>query len=64
MLKKKKKDSKDFPGSPVAKTLPSNAGGAGSIPGRGAKIPHALQPKNKRMKKMKNKTEAIFKQIQ
>ena len=28
-------------GSPVVKTLPSNAGGAGSIPGRGAKIPHA-----------------------
>ena len=23
----------DFPGSPVVKTLPSNAGGAGSIPG-------------------------------
>ena len=32
----------DFPGCPVVKTLPSNVGGAGSIPGWGAKmIPHA-----------------------
>ena len=32
----------DFPGSPVVETLPSNVGGAGSIPGWGAKmIPHA-----------------------
>ena len=30
-----------FPGSPVVKNLPSNAGDAGSIPGRGTKIPHA-----------------------
>ena len=36
----------DFPGSPVVTTLPSNAAGTGSIPGRGAKIPHASQPKN------------------
>ena len=36
----------DFPGSPVVKTLPSNAGGADSIPRRGAKIPHASRPKN------------------
>ena len=40
------------PGGPVVKTLPSNAGGAGSIPGEGAKIPHALQPKKQ--------TEAIL----
>ena len=32
----------DFPGSPVVKNLPSNAGDAGSIPGRGTKIPHAV----------------------
>ena len=44
----------DFPGSPVVKTSPSNAGGAGSIPGQGAKIPHALRPENQ------NKTEAIL----
>ena len=30
----------------MVKTLPSNAGGSGSIPGQGAKIPHALWPKN------------------
>ena len=44
----------DFPGSPVVKTSPSNAGGAGLIPGQGAKIPNALWPKTK------NKTEAIL----
>ena len=35
----------DFPGGPVAYTLPSNEGGAGSTPGWGAKIPHAFRPK-------------------
>ena len=30
--------------------LPSNAGGVGSIPGRGAKIPHAPRPKNQNIK--------------
>ena len=30
----------DFPGGPVVKNLPSNAGHACSIPGRGTKIPH------------------------
>ena len=34
---------RDFPGGPVAKNLPSNAGDAGSIPGRGTKIPHAVE---------------------
>ena len=33
---------RDFPGGPVVKTLPSNAGRAGSIPGQGAKIQHVL----------------------
>ena len=45
------KGSWDFPGGPVVKTSPSNAGGAGSIPGRGAKIPHALWPKNQSIKR-------------
>ena len=36
-----KHDAGDFAGGPVVKTLPSNAGGAGSIPGWGAKIPQA-----------------------
>ena len=40
----------DFPGSPVVKTSPSSAGGAGSIPGWGAKMPHASQPKNQNTK--------------
>ena len=31
----------------MVKTLPCNAGGEGSIPGRGAKIPHASWPKKK-----------------
>ena len=31
---------RDFPGSLVVKSSSSNAGGTGSIPGRGAKIPH------------------------
>ena len=37
---------RDFPGGPVANTSPSNARGAGSIPDRGAKTPHASWPKN------------------
>ena len=32
---------RDFPGCPVVKNPPSNAGDAGLIPGRGTKIPHA-----------------------
>ena len=36
-----KMEIRDFPGGPVVKNPPSNAGDAGSIPGRGAKIPHA-----------------------
>ena len=31
----------DFPGGPVVKNPPSNAGDVGSISGRGTKIPHA-----------------------
>ena len=34
----------------MVKTSPSNAGGAGSIPGRGAKIPHASWPRNQNIK--------------
>ena len=36
--------SRDFPGSLVVQTLPSNATDAGSIPGQGAKIAHASWP--------------------
>ena len=34
----------------MVKTSPSNAGGAGLIPSRGAEIPHALWPKNQNIK--------------
>ena len=34
--------ARDFPGGPVVKNLPSNAGDTGSIPGQGTKIPHAM----------------------
>ena len=33
---------RDFSGSPVVKTSLSKTGCAGSIPGQGTKIPHAL----------------------
>ena len=46
---------RDFPGSPVVKTSPSNAGAAFSIPGWEAKFPHASWPKNQ-----KKKTETIW----
>ena len=36
----------DFPGGPVVNTSPSNAGGAGSIPGQEDTIPHVSWPKN------------------
>ena len=32
---------RDFPGGPVVKNPPSNAGDVGLIPGWGTKIPHA-----------------------
>ena len=47
ILKIKKRD---FPGGPVVKTEPSNAGGESSIPGQGAGIPHASQPKDQNIK--------------
>ena len=34
--------ARGFPGGPVVKTLPCNAGDVGLIPGRGTKIAHAL----------------------
>ena len=44
-----------FPGGPVVKISLSNVGDVGLIPGWGAKIPHAPQPKNQ-----KHKTETIL----
>ena len=37
------KKTSDFPGGPVIKNLPSNAGDVGLIPGFGTKIPHAAK---------------------
>ena len=37
-----KQTNRDFPGGPVVKNLPYNAGDTGSIPGQGTKIPHAV----------------------
>ena len=34
---------KDFPGCPVVKNPPCNAGDMGSTPGQGTKIRHALE---------------------
>ena len=48
--KSKVEFSRDFPGSPVVKTSPSNAEGAGSIPGGRTKIPHASGPKIQNIK--------------
>ena len=47
----------------MAGTSPSNAGSAGSIPGRGAKIPHASRPKNQHIKQKQycNKFNKDFK---
>ena len=55
--------SRDFTGGPVVKTSPSNARGVGLVPGWGAKIPHALQPKNQNIKQKQycNKFNKDFK---
>ena len=54
LLSKKKKKKK---------TSLSKAGGVGLIPRRGAKIPHALQPKNQNIKQKQscNKFNKSFK---
>ena len=39
--KEYEKEYRDLPGGPMVKTPSSKAGDAGSIPGRGTKIPHA-----------------------
>ena len=33
---------RDFPGGPVVKNPPSNAGDMGSVPGQGTEIPHPV----------------------
>ena len=41
--KSMRRDVGDFPGGPVVKNLPSNAGDVGLISGEGTKIPHAVE---------------------
>ena len=36
-------DCGDFPGGPMVKNLPCNAGDMGWIPGQGTKIPHTVE---------------------
>ena len=57
------KQCRDFPGASVVKTSPSNAIGVGSIPGQGAKTPHASWPKiqNIKQKQYCNKFNKNFK---
>ena len=47
----------------MVKTSPSNAGGAGLIPGWGGKISHASQPKNQNLEQKQycNKFNKDFK---
>ena len=56
-------DGRDFPGGPVVKTSLSNAGGVGSIPGRGAGMPHASRPKDRNIEQKQycNKFNKDFK---
>ena len=44
------KEEGDFPGGPVVRTSPCSAGGAGSIPGRGAKIQYTSWSKIQNIK--------------
>ena len=55
----------DFPGSPVVKISPANAGSGDLIPGWGAKIPHALWPKKQNIKQKQycNKFSRDFKMV-
>ena len=41
-FKSSKVSVQDFPGGPVVKNPPCNARDAGSVPGWGTKMPHAL----------------------
>ena len=49
MLGFEREDFWDFPGGPVVKTLCFQCRGLGWIPGRGTKIPHAVQRGQKKV---------------
>ena len=58
LLKKKKTNTQEFPGSPMARAQHFHCCGLGSIPGWGTKIPQAVQrdrkTKQKQMQTHKN----------
>ena len=49
--------------NPVVKISLSNAGGAGSIPGQGTKVPHAPGSKKQNIKKKKNRSNTVANSI-
>ena len=49
----------DFPGGPVVKIPPSNAGDSGSIPGPGTEVPHEAGCGQKFLKKEKKKSQSV-----
>ena len=51
---------RDFSGNPAVKILLSNAVSVGSILGWGAKIPHALWPKNQNIRQKHIITDSIM----
>ena len=48
----------DFPGGPVVKNPPSNAGDKCSIPSQGTKIPHATKTQHRQQQQQQKKTTA------
>ena len=50
----KKKNNRVFPGGPVVKDLPPNAGDEGLIPGQGTKISHAKWQEQQQQKDVLN----------
>ena len=57
-----KTNDRDFPGGPVVKTSPSNAGGAGSIPGQKLRshMPCGQKKRKKTQKTKKYRAEAML----
>ena len=49
-----------FPRGPVVKTSPSSAGGEGSVPGGGTKIPHLSRPKNRNLSRSNTGTNSTL----
>ena len=47
----------------MVKTSPSNVGCVGSTPGQGAKMPHALQPKNQNRNETVTNLQMTFKMV-